>query len=244
MTHIIKYTKTLLLALCLLAGSGSRAQQIIDQLDTSYNGGMSARTLPGYSWYQTITAGVSGNMDRIDIGFFNSISATGFLELYEGAGRAGNLIYTKHYNVNCPGGGCMIPFQVNCPIIAGSSYTFHFIPDSGFTDPYGVQVDGTNSYPGGEAYIIDPSGTYPLSADFIFRTYVKMGVTAIMDLSIKLSTWYRIEGSSIILTEGVQGELFSISGRKVKMTDTANGIYCLNLWSETEYYSTKIVIHN
>jgi hypothetical protein len=242
MTHSIKYFKAALVALCLLTSFNTKGQNVIDQFDTTYNGGMSARTLQGYSWYQTFTAGLSGNMDRIDIGFFNAITAVGTLEVFEGFGRSGLLIYTGQYNVNCPSGGCMIPFPVNCSLVAGNPYTFHFSPDSGFPDPYGVQVDYTNSYPGGEAFIIDPSGVYPLNMDFIFMTYMKVEGTGIADETVDIKSLFKIIENSVVLSRDVRGDLFTLSGQKLKMHNLNHGMYFLRITYMNKIFIQKIYL--
>ena len=48
-------------------------EQLVD------DGGTSARTLPGYTVWQSFTAGQSGTLDEIDMGFFNDMSGQGQL---------------------------------------------------------------------------------------------------------------------------------------------------------------------
>ncbi|REJ84610.1 MAG: hypothetical protein DWQ39_09040 [Bacteroidetes bacterium] len=227
--------KNKLRALCLLLSiltSLDAKSQLIDQISNNYNAGLSARTLPGYSWYQTFTAGITGQMTRIDIGFFNYISGTGTLEVYEDTGLTGNLINSGLVNVFCPANGCLIPFPVNCSVIAGNSYTFHFIPGPAIPDPYGVQQDYLNSYPGGEMFWKDPSGTGPFNFDLIFTTYVEPKTMGIGSIALDHSSLFRIQESSVILAPNVTGDLYSMSGHKVRTRDLQSGLYTLRILSQ------------
>lgn len=228
-------------ALALLTVINAKSQTI-DQFDTSYNAGLSARTLPGYSWYQTFTAGITGDLTRIDIGFFNYIFGNGTLEVYEDTGITGNMIYTSPVTVNCPGNGCMLPFQVNCNVVAGNSYTFHFIPGIGMPDPFGVQQDFTNSYIGGEMYAIDPSGTYPFNMDLIIATYVKDKSTGLEVEMEYHNSLYHISESSVVLDKNCKGELFTMSGQRIKLDDLPSGIYILKIATAGKDYIFKISI--
>lgn len=149
----------------------------IDQSQTSYTGGTSARTLPGYSIFQSFTAGVTGTMIEIDMGFFNHISGSGTLKVFRGTDTTGTLLSTQAVNVNCPSGNCILPFPVNVPITAGISYTFQFIPGAGIPDPYGVQVQVPGTYPGGYFGLIDPSGSYNTGFDMVFYTHVRNAIS-------------------------------------------------------------------
>jgi hypothetical protein len=152
-------------------GNGTGGQ-VLDQSQTVYNAGTSARNLPGYSEWQSFTAGLSGTMTEIDIGFFNAINGVGTLNIYKGAGDSGTLLQTQSVNVICAGGNCLLPFTVSVPVIADSQYTFQFIPGAGIPDPYGVQVEVPGTYAGGQMALIDPSGTSYPGFDMVFNTYV------------------------------------------------------------------------
>ncbi len=241
MRHLINLKKTGILALLLLNATCSNSQTL-DQFDTSYNAGLSARTLPGYSWFQTFTAGITGSLTRIDIGFFNYISGSGTLEVYEDTGITGNIIFSNQVNVSCPGNGCLIPFQVNCNVVTGNSYTFRFIPGIGIPDPFGVQQDYLNNYSGGEMYGVDPSGTYPFNMDLIFATYVKTETTGLQDDLTDRSSLYKIVNKSVVLNNNITGKLYSVIGHQVTMVDVQPGVYILNLNSPDKNYNFKIYI--
>ena len=149
----------------------------IDQSQTNYNGGTSARTLAGYSIFQSFTAGVTGTLIQIDMGFFNFINGIGTLKIFQGAGTGGTLLSSQIITVFCGGGNCLLSFPVNVPITAGSTYTFQFIPGAGIPDPYGVQVEVPGTYSGGYFGLIDPSGTYNTGFDMVFKTHVKTTIS-------------------------------------------------------------------
>ncbi|MBX7227911.1 MAG: hypothetical protein K1X55_17895, partial [Chitinophagales bacterium] len=150
----------------------------IDQSQLLSNAGTSARTLSGYSIFQTFKAGVTGTLTQIDIGFFNYINGSGVLKIYQGDGISGTVLFSQNVSVSCPSGSCLIPFDVgSIPIVAGETYTFHFIPGVGIPDPYGVQSMVPGNYSNGYFGLIDPSGTYDTGFDMIFRTHVQSTVT-------------------------------------------------------------------
>ncbi|MEO8150840.1 MAG: T9SS type A sorting domain-containing protein [Bacteroidia bacterium] len=154
------------------SATGGGSSQQLDQSQLNYNGGTSARNLPGYSEWQSFTAGVTGTLSQIDLGFFNYINGTGTLNIFSGTGTGGALLQTQTVNVFCASGSCTLPFAVNASIISGQVYTFQFIPGPAIPDPYGVQVEVPGTYSGGDFAIVDPSGTYLTGFDMVFQTYV------------------------------------------------------------------------
>ncbi len=157
------------------SGTGSGSTMTLDQSQLVYNGGTSARNLPGYSHWQSFTAGITGTLSQLDLGFFTLINATGTLNIFSGTGTGGPLLQTQTINVICGGGNCMLSFAVSAPVTAGQVYTFQFIPGPAMPDPYGVQVQVPGTYPGGEMALVDPSGTYMTGFDMVFQTYVTSG---------------------------------------------------------------------
>src|SRR5262249_59467719 len=81
------------------APGSARAAVILDQEEVRYDGGTSARTLPGYTVWQSFTAGKTGTLVHIDLGFFNKMSGAGELRIYEGAGTSGEVLQTLKVNV-------------------------------------------------------------------------------------------------------------------------------------------------
>ncbi len=167
---------SLIPAACILAAAATApAQQQLDQQQLNYDGGMSARTLPGYTVWQSFTAGISGTLTQIDMGFFNSMSGDGVLRIYSGAGTTGAVLQTL--NVSVVGITQSPPtwnsWTVSVPITSGLQYTFELTPNaSTLPDPYGVCLSDGDPYVGGELGINDPSGSYGTPFDAVFRTWV------------------------------------------------------------------------
>lgn len=156
----------------ILFGCKDLFPQTLDQSQLIYNGGMSARHLTGYSEWQSYSAGMTGDLCQIKMGFFNYINGSGTLKIFSGLGTNGPLLQSQSVSVNCPSGNCMITFNVAVTQTAGQVYTFQFIPGTGIPDPYGVQVQVPGTYAGGQLDIVDPSGTYNTGFDLVFQTYV------------------------------------------------------------------------
>jgi hypothetical protein len=145
----------------------------IDQCFLDYNSGTGARTLPGYSIWQSFTAGITGTMAQVDFGFFNYINGTCNMIVYQGSGTYGLVLDNHPINVNCPSGNCMLPFALNIHVIAGQKYTIQIIPGAGMPDPYGIQTGTPATYSGGKFGLVDPSGVDSMTIfDWVFRTWV------------------------------------------------------------------------
>lgn len=151
----------------ILVASANGATSIIDQSQTNYTAGTSERNLPGYFFWQSFTAGITGTLTQIDIGFFGYINGVGTLIVYSGNGINGIVLYSNTVNVYCSNipNAQTLSFAVNAAITAGMQYTFKFTPGAGIPDPYGSQVEITGTYSGGSK---DGS-----SMDLLFKTYVK-----------------------------------------------------------------------
>jgi hypothetical protein len=147
---------------------------ILDQSQLLYNSGTSARNLPGYTVFQTFTAGITGTLCKIDMGFFNAMTGTGTLKIFAGSGILGTLLQSQTVTVSGTG-NFFQTFNVSAPVTSGQMYTFQFIPTQGggLPDPYGVQCNLPSVYSSGEYYITDPSGTYNMNGDLVFKTYVQ-----------------------------------------------------------------------
>ncbi len=145
----------------------------VDQSQLNYNGGMSARNLSQYSEWQDFTAGATGNLCKIDVGFFNAMTGTGTFKVFSGSGTGGSVLYNQPVTVTGTG-NFFFSFTVSVPVVQGSVYTFQFIPTQGggLPDPYGVQIQNPGTYAGGEMRITDPSGTSATGFDMVFKTYV------------------------------------------------------------------------
>jgi hypothetical protein len=150
--------------------------QTLDQSQLNYNSCISARTLPGYSFFQSFTAGLTGTLVQIDMGVFNNINGSGTLKIYAGTDSTGAVLQSTTVTINCPSGNCFANFTTSESITSGQSYTFHYTPGPGIPDPYGVQAEVPGTYPGGQFGLIDPSGVYYPGFDLVFRTFVTTSV--------------------------------------------------------------------
>jgi len=149
---------------------------VLDQQQLVYDGGTSARALPGYSVWQSFTPSVSGTLSEIDMGFFNDMSGSGRLDILSGDGTAGKVLQT----LTVPVVGITQPnvtwnqWMVRVRVTAGSVYTFKLTPDAAtLPDPYGVAIGAGNPYLGGVMGLDDPSGSYRTDFDVVFRTFVR-----------------------------------------------------------------------
>lgn len=162
----------------ILLASGNGGALALDQSQNFYNGGTSARNLPGYSYWQSFQAGMTGTLVEIDAGFFTYINGTGYWTVWEGSGTGGVMLDSQALNIYCSGGNCLIAFEENIAITAGNTYTFQIRGGPGMPDPYGLQIGAGNPYVNGDMGFVDPSGTYLTEFDWVFKTYVESeGVT-------------------------------------------------------------------
>jgi hypothetical protein len=150
--------------------------RVPDQQQLVYNGGTSARTLPGYSVWQSFTPSISGTLTEIDMGFFNDMAGGGQLQILSGDGTAGPVLQT----LTVPVVGITQPgvtwnaWTVRVHVAAGSFYTFKFTPNAAtLPDPYGVAIGAGDPYPRGVMGLDDPSGSYRTDLDVVFRTFVR-----------------------------------------------------------------------
>jgi hypothetical protein len=166
----------LVLALALAPGARHAAAACApDQAQLVYDGGTSARTLPGYTIWQSFTPSVTGRLCRLEMGFFNDMSGEGLLEIREGEGTSGTVLQSLVVPVvGVTGGGAtMNAWAIDVAVTAGSLYTFELTPDAAtLPDPYGVAIGAGDPYPRGVMGIDDPSGSYPTPFDTNFRAHV------------------------------------------------------------------------
>ncbi|MBK7403867.1 MAG: hypothetical protein IPJ41_04330 [Phycisphaerales bacterium] len=163
------------------SASGVVLGGVVDQENLLYNGGTSARTLPGYTVWQAFTAGKTGTLDQIDMGFFNDMSGDGTLRIYEGRGTQGSLLQQRPVPVIgiTQQGPTWNDWTVSVPVTAGLEYTFEFTPNPNtLPDPYGVCIGAYNPYARGVFGLNDPSGSYETEFDMVFRTYVAVPAPA------------------------------------------------------------------
>ncbi len=249
--------------LCFI-GSPSFAQTI-DQSQLNYNAGTSARNLPGYSHFQSFTAGLSGTLVEIEMGVFNAINGSGTLIIYAGPDTTGSILQTSTVSISCASGNCMASFPCSVNITAGQVYCFRFIPGTGIPDPYGLQMENPGTYPGGEFAIIDPSGIYFDGFDQVFVTHVNttVGLFSTHNLASPFKVYPNPSTDSFIhvnLDEKFIGadliiynqagqlihQIISINAVNFQIPNTTseNGICIFNLSKDGKTLATKsIVIH-
>jgi hypothetical protein len=154
------------------------AQAALDQSQTIYNGGVSART--EYSYSQTFRAGITGTLSEIRVGFFNEISGMGSLRVYAGSSVSGVPVFAAQVNVTSTGVGVLNwnTWAVNCPVVAGSYYTFQFIPLA-MPQPFGLAIGVRDPYAfgalrqlGGLDQPITVGGPNAGEVDLVFETHV------------------------------------------------------------------------
>jgi hypothetical protein len=146
----------------------------VDQQQLLYLGGESARNLPGYSTWQSFTAGVTGDLVQIDQGFFNEMTGTATLNIFTGTGNGGTLLYSETVTISGTG-NFWETFVIDTPVPITESevYTFEIVPDlaGGLPDPYGVQVSGpADNYAGGRC-------EFDVTWDDVFKTYVSAPIS-------------------------------------------------------------------
>jgi hypothetical protein len=151
----------------ILEANGVGGGPVLDQEQTNYTGGSSELTGPSNFFWQSFTAGITGKLVQIDIGFFGFINGVGILSVYTGNGVGGTLLFYDTVTVYCSNtpNAQILSFPVDAEVTAGLQYTLKFDPDAGMPNPYGVQVEMTGTYNGGSK-----DGT---NMDLVFKTYVE-----------------------------------------------------------------------
>ncbi len=215
-----------LLVVLVLSANGvmSLAQSCtVDQSLLTWNGGTSERNLPGYYEWQSFTSGMTGTLCEVDLMFGNSnikLNGTGTLKIYTGTGIAGSLLASQPVTVNGTAYNINTNFWqswiVNSPpnVVAGSVYTFQFIPtvSGGLPDPYIIVVNTTNPYAGGR-------NSQAANFDNPFKTFVKTA------LPLKLLSFDgRIEGKIVRLHWTTASEVNTDYFMMERSTDAVNYI--------------------
>lgn len=169
----VKHILWITIILLITTNSSLFSACALDQSQLVYNAGTSARNLSQYTVWQSFKPGMTGTLCRIDMGFFNAMTGTGTLKIYSGTGTGGTLKQTLSVTVSGTG-NFFQTFNVAVAVTSGQTYTFQFTPTQGggLPDPYGVQCVIPSAYPNGEYDITDPSGTYSMGGDLVFKTYV------------------------------------------------------------------------
>jgi hypothetical protein len=163
--------------LLLIAATCAIAQaQVVDQQQTVSNNGLSARGFTSYSNLQSFTAGITGNLVRIDLQFFGRINGTCSLVVRAGAPNEGGSVLwsgnvpvvSTRYSWNNWAVGPV-------PVVAGQVYHFELTPVS-MPDPFGLSLGGQpGPYTAGTYYYRHGSPiayAWPIFS-MVFRTWVQ-----------------------------------------------------------------------
>lgn len=176
-----------LLSLFALLCSVPLFAQVVDQSQLATDSGTSARTLSGYTVWQSFTAGITGSLTKIDIGFrgggntpatwLSGWTGSGTVKVYAGTGVGGALLGTFAATVSGGANYALVMNSVNIGLAVtnGTTYTFQFIPGAGLPDPYCVPLKYQSGFAGTHG-VTDPSGSYAydpaLGFAMVFRTWV------------------------------------------------------------------------
>ncbi|MEO8426600.1 MAG: immunoglobulin domain-containing protein [Verrucomicrobiota bacterium] len=146
----------------------------VDQQQTATDGSTGARRLPRYKIGQSFTAGGTGTLAQIDVGFLGPIDSDGTLEIYAGEGASGELLQTASAQIVASQAELSwIPFLMNVPIVGGQKYSFLFTGGASMSDPFSIPISANVPYPDGRLIFTDPSGTlFEDRFDLVFRTYL------------------------------------------------------------------------
>ena len=134
----------------MLFAGGMNGALILDQEQISYDLDVCREISDGYEQAgQYFTAGITGKLKRIDMGFVNQLDGDGTVYIYEGYADHGALLQSLSVEVCSEDNGEVnySSFMVDVPVTEGSKYTFLFEPNSltmpdtycfaaGWPDPY------------------------------------------------------------------------------------------------------------
>ncbi len=168
----------------------------LDQSQTVYDAGMSARTINNRSYYQTFTSGKTGTLSKIDMGFFagccphQTWRGTALLRIYKGQDTGGSLLSSSTVPAITNAERITVnSWNVSVPVVAGEKYTFDFKPLKGVPDPYGIAVSTNNKYTAGTmGECIGNSCQKFNKFDMYFQTFVGKGNHALVKINLILRT--------------------------------------------------------
>ena len=78
--------------------------------------------------------------------------------------------------------------------------------------------------------------------DLVFATYVKDKSTGLEVEMENHNSLYHISESSIVLNKNCKGELYTMSGQRIKLDDLPSGIYILKIATASKNYILKISV--
>lgn len=248
------------LILILLGISVVSKSQTLDQSQLVYDAAHSARNLPGYSTWQSFTAGITGTLAQIDQAFASNMTGTATLNIFSGTGIEGNFLYTDTVAISGIGNFWQ-SFIISTPILinANEIYTFQLIPlqGGGLPDPYAIQMSGPT-----DAYL-DGISSFNPTFDYVFKTFVNstVGNSVIESTNLGLKIYPNPFSSQTTLTsekilENASLTICNLQGQKLMQMDNLvgksilinrdnlpNGIYLMRLTENNKTYSAgKLLI--
>lgn len=159
---------------CVLGGS-VQATLILDQEQSSYDLD-GYRPSSGYKVGQSFTAGLTGTLKQIDMGFLKTINGDGTVEIFSGSGNEGSLLQTVAVQIYSEDNGQINynSFMVDVIIESGQQYSFYFDPNSlTMPDPYYLALGYPDPYAGGVLLAVSNGDPWQISdCDMVFRTWV------------------------------------------------------------------------
>jgi hypothetical protein len=120
-------------------------------------------------FYQTFTAGLTGNLEKIGVGLTNQYESVR-IRVFHGSGISGNLLGTKYLNI-FPVNGVLSEFNLTgISVTQGQQYTFELSSNTYFNCDFG----NNDSYTGGKLFASYNGVSFDeyISNDLIFKTYV------------------------------------------------------------------------
>jgi hypothetical protein len=160
---------------CVLGGS-VQATPILDQEQSSYDLD-GYRPSSGYKVGQSFTAGLTGTLKQIDMGFLKTIDGDGTVDVFAGYGNAGPLLQTVAVQIYSEDNGQINynPFTVDVPVESGQQYSFYFEPNPlTMPDPYYLALGYPDPYAGGVLLAVGNGDPWQISeCDMVFRTWVE-----------------------------------------------------------------------
>jgi hypothetical protein len=155
--------------------SGALAAPTLDQFQESQNSGVGLSN--GIALAQTFTAGLSGTLDHVQIGF-NPLAYPTTVEIRQTVGGmpTGTLLGSVLLDSDFGAGWRTADFSsLGISITSGTEYAFVvWNDDASFSTSVYVQWDGA-SYPSGQCWLYSNGAWEPMcDADCLFRTYVNV----------------------------------------------------------------------
>ena len=171
---MIRYVFVLLLA-CILC-EFAQATLVIDQEQSSYDLD-GERPSSGYKVGQSFTAGMTGTLRQIDMGFLKTIDGDGTVEIFSGSGNEGALLQTVSVEIYSEDNSQANynPFIVDIPVEESWQYSFYFEPNSlTMPNPYYIGLGYPNPYGSGVLLAVSNGDPWQIDeCDLVFRTWVE-----------------------------------------------------------------------